>query len=158
MTNVTSKKNIDGVEVHETSAPPGNFVPVNDWGTGFRPSLEELTTHLGKDPEPDENTREPKPGFKPQGYVPPSNHRGDDLSVDDIPLGGHKANIVDEALRTAASPTFESSVVLPVDSLGAAGVDKKDVKPLLADPPKEADSGAAANGADSGADSKTTKK
>ena len=98
----------DGVQIPDT-VDAGNFVPVVDYGTTYRPTIAGVTAHLGGDqdlPEDDGKT------FKQQGYIPPANRDGQ--LGEDKPLVAKK---IDAELAVINGINTQPQLVQPVTQI-----------------------------------------
>jgi hypothetical protein len=109
--------NKDGVEIVVGPEKGSNNVPLADWGTTFRPTPESVTDFLGADAQ---NGTTPQAAasqdvLPAQGYVPPSNHFGEDLTLEDRDLSDLRTQLVIQANST--TPTTAGAVSVPIEDM-----------------------------------------
>lgn len=108
MTDVKENKDRDGVQLAPTH-DASNYIPVMDNGTNYRPSANNLTSHLGGKQEFD---TEDTVIYKQQGYVPPSNRDGQ--LFEDKPLTAKK---IAQELQAANLNLVSPHIVKPLTQI-----------------------------------------
>jgi hypothetical protein len=157
----------DGVEIVTGLPGHNNYVPVADYGTLYRPDPKVLTDHLGIDThysdQVADDPSETANGIPAQGFVPPSNHWGDNILTDDPGLADVKrtldaiANADGNRTHDPVTHSREETDYDPEEKVGDViperdKADTSDVKPEVPEGKLGGRSNVPSNSPDSGSD------